>query len=413
MAQTHKQDKVSKFQFLDPLRGFFAMIVVVGHLQYVAPWGPWGIVDFFHTHIGVFGFFILSSFLLTYRMFSEFTNIVSDKGKTVCNKVISLFSSTTKFAIRRITRIQPLFIVVAAAIKYGPPFTFNVIHGLPDNFWHILFLYDTGTNVTWTIHIEMTYYLFVPFVCLFAALCGKRFRALVIISFIAIAIYSDYRWTRYRCDGLSYGVCYNDTDTYFDFTSWISVFCCGTVTALVYYWMEQYAQTVSKIDVQYHSQQHVSEINIFESILTFRVRNFLNYLCYLLSVVFILLVSKRWSLLSYLFTFHELKLYNYPAYHWSMVLFLALISRGSFTEIFNNKFWNHAGKVSYSIYLTHYFYLTYLQDTLKIQHFNGFEGFTIYIFLVMISATVTYYVIEYPGIWVGTKLCCLVDNCLT
>lgn len=401
--------KISKFPFLDSFRGFFAFTVVIGHLQYVAKEGPWGIVDWLHTNIGVFGFFVLSSFLLTYRLFSEFTLIVSATDKTLMNKLKFLTCSIIKFAIRRFTRIQPLFISLVIITRYGPSFTNNIISGLSDNWLHMLLAIDTGQNITWTIHVEMVYYILIPLICVFALFCGKKYKFVPPILLFVFAIYFDVHWTveRYfKYPGQLYckhgHIC---SIAYFKFTSWASAFLAGSVCALIYYWFEKTAQSVLELNITHCRQQQ----HIFDVIVSPSIRNILNISCYVLSIAFIIIFSERWALLS-LLNLDPTKIYNYPGYHWSLVLFFALISRGSFTETFNNRFWNQAGKVSYGIYLTHWTCLYNVKNVMKPLFFNGFEGFIAYVFVVMVVSTITYYLIEYPGMWIGSKLCQFVDK---
>lgn len=403
-VNTVQKRRLSKFQFLDSVRGFLAFTVAFGHFSSLNYGSLWSIVDWFHTLIGVVGFFILSSFLLTYRLLFEFTLILSNTDKTIYDKVKLMISSLVKFTIRRITRIYPLYITVVLTVKHGPRFFQDALPGLPTTFWNTLFVNNSATNLTWTIRVEMIYYLFIPFICLFTSLCSKRFRILPVVMLIATCIYCDTHWTVQKCGGSAY--C-----THTGFQAWLSAFLAGSLLAIVYHWIEDYALSVSKTDGPNHSQQEDRNLNIFQAIFSPRVINLLNIFCYFMSISFILLLNRQWALLSlFNINYDELLLFNYPAYYWCLVMFSALLSRGSFANLFNNSFWNHTGRISFSIYLTHIIWGFILKKIMNPHRFRGFEGATVYMFLFMVSSTVTYYLIEYPGMWVGTKLCKMVDK---
>lgn len=402
--------KISRFYFLDSFRGFFAITVAFSHF---CPHADviWRTFLLYGTNIGVFGFFVLSSFLLTYRLFFEFVIIHSETDKKFSKRKLFLVC-IAKFFIRRIFRVYPLFIFIFIVIKYGPSYTRD-IYDFPENIWHVLFLYDTGGSIPWTIHIEMTYYICIPFICLFALYCRKRFQFVPIVLLFIFAVYADFQWTSERVNGLVSFTC---------FRYWASVFLSGSGAALVYYWFEQHAANIPSYSTTSFDQvresvnqtaavrkSHYYDHNIFEHVLSCRARKILDFCCYLLSALFLIFGNHHWKLLSFYDYSGFTSFYNYPGYHWSLVLLLALISRGSFTNMLNNKFFNYAGKVSYSIYLTHFICLGKLLNVMKHEYFIGFEGLFIYVCLIMFVSTVTYYLIEHPGMWIGNQLCYYID----
>lgn len=230
--------KIPKFQFLDSFRGFFAF--TVAHSHFVSGIHPWDVLDtMFGTIIGVVGFFILSSFLLTYRLLFEFTLIISKTEKTNYEKIILIINSVIKFAIRRITRIYPLYITVVLAVKYALWFTRNTLTGMPNNLWNTIFIIESTGSIIWTIRVEMTYYLFTPFICIFTSLCSKRFSVLPVVTLIAMCIYCDVHWTSEKCSGGAYCV-------YFNFLVWFSAFLAGSLilVAIIYFGVENYVHSV-------------------------------------------------------------------------------------------------------------------------------------------------------------------------
>lgn len=409
--------KISKFYFLDSFRGFLAFTVALSHFGSQAD-KMWTTFVMFGPNVGIFGFFVLSSFLLTYRLLLEFVALFHISDKNIYSKIKLLIACVIKYTIRRVFRIYPMFIFIFILVKYGPsygvyPFT-RGLYQFPKNTWHVLLLINTGYSLPWTIHVEMTYYIYIPFICLFAMLCGKKYRFIPIVLLSLFALYADFQWTVQRVKGL---VCY----TCGGLRYWASVFASGSVTALVYYWLEQHAIKVSRMNnstnfqsnitaINNHNSSRYSEQNVFEYVLSLKVRKLLNFSCYILSALFLTFGNHRWKLIPYWNYSGYTAFYNYPGYHWSLVLLLSLLSRGSFTNIFNNKFFNHLGKVSYSFYLTHFICNANLFHIMKHQYFIGFEGFTIFIFVSLTVSTVTYYLIEYPGMWMGNKLCHIVDS---
>ena len=100
-----------KFDFLDGLRGSFALWVLIFHKsQNIDNFQKTDYYYFYLTgyFIGVVGFFILSSFLLTYRLLIEF----HDENKS---NQISLI--TLKYFIRRFFRIYLPYIFYVSLVK--------------------------------------------------------------------------------------------------------------------------------------------------------------------------------------------------------------------------------------------------------------------------------------------------------
>lgn len=94
------------FKFLDAFRGMMALFIVVnhssGHLGYTDDFAR--IIIHLTSGLGMSGFFLLSSFLLTYRLYDEM-----DKIASVNYKQYTLVIG--KYFIRRFMRIYLVYFV--------------------------------------------------------------------------------------------------------------------------------------------------------------------------------------------------------------------------------------------------------------------------------------------------------------
>lgn len=104
-------NKGHRFDFLDGYRGTLALIVVMGH----SCDGPDG--KFFQIFASgsqkyaISGFFLLSAFLLTYRLLIDFY-------KENSSKILSIL----KYFIRRFFRIYVAYAFFVCLVTYGPRF---------------------------------------------------------------------------------------------------------------------------------------------------------------------------------------------------------------------------------------------------------------------------------------------------
>lgn len=131
---------------LDGLRGIAALIVVVSH--YSNETNLWnGLLGSGAGQSGVILFFILSGFLIS-KLHIEQEFSIENCGK---------------YAIRRIARVYPYFVLVAAlpAFLYWIGFPGKIgmseIDSIPKYFRQI-FLIERGANVFWTIQVEILFY---------------------------------------------------------------------------------------------------------------------------------------------------------------------------------------------------------------------------------------------------------------
>ncbi len=107
----------SKLEFLDGYRGFLANLVLINHIinhteSVQKMVGDYSLFRKTGAYIGVPGFFVLSSFLLTYRLLVDF-----DAASSAFNKIVL---KITQYAIRRFFRIYLVFLLFWTVCHYGP-----------------------------------------------------------------------------------------------------------------------------------------------------------------------------------------------------------------------------------------------------------------------------------------------------
>lgn len=162
---------IKHFGFLDGLRGFSAMVVVSAHATY-------GNDDDFFKWVGMFAgslamplFYILSSFLLTYRLSSELAK---------CEFTFSLKTAffISKYFIRRFFRIYVvyfIFLSVAYSLPLlAPDYEFIKIRMVMNTrTWFEMITLHSNCSFLWSIPVEIVYYFILPLVCIFFKLADR------------------------------------------------------------------------------------------------------------------------------------------------------------------------------------------------------------------------------------------------
>ncbi len=144
---------------LDGLRCVAVIGVLISHfsptLGKFAEWGPWGVRLFF----------VLSGFLIT-RLLLE-ARMKMESGRLAGR------SAVRGFFIRRIFRLWPVYFACLAVVYF-----FNVVPTRETIWWHVLMVTNQYVfhsqgwpgmlSHFWTLAVEQQFYLFWPFVILFA-----------------------------------------------------------------------------------------------------------------------------------------------------------------------------------------------------------------------------------------------------
>ncbi len=140
---------------LDGLRGLAVLFVLLSHLS-LHGMNLIPLLDFSgFGKVGVYLFFVLSAFLLTYQALD-----LGDQGLKSARYWLGYF-------IRRVCRIYPLYCVVLIVAWVLSTYTNGYGPRIPDIdtlIQHLLL--QAGSSVYWAIPAEFTYYLALPVVCL-------------------------------------------------------------------------------------------------------------------------------------------------------------------------------------------------------------------------------------------------------
>jgi len=131
---------------------------------------------------GVFLFFAISGFILSLGFYN-----ILNKGNEIDYK---------NYLLRRLTRLEPPFIISTLALFFMVQFGFEggwralLDHLLPTLTYthHLIFGYWSPINpVTWSLEVEIQFYLLIPFFCVFLFAKSERYR-LILLSVMVIII---------------------------------------------------------------------------------------------------------------------------------------------------------------------------------------------------------------------------------
>ncbi len=173
--------KIKTIKNLDMFRGIAAILVLLFHFYTFYSLDLLNISHYFKIlsigHIGVDLFFVLSGFLITLSLWNS--------------------KSFSHFFIKRIKRIAPLAILTTFVFWWiKTDFLEITLFNITDLFSHIFFVngffpqfYSTINPVTWSISIEMAFYILLPVIwIIFAKKNMKKFfsifSVLVFLSFL-------------------------------------------------------------------------------------------------------------------------------------------------------------------------------------------------------------------------------------
>ena len=166
------------FAALDGLRGIAVLTVVLSHLSLMRM-NPF-LIDFAGIgKCGVYLFFVLSAFLLTYQFF--------EKGLAGGFRIAAL----ANYFWRRALRVLPLFYLVVLVSGFTTKFLSRHLmgHGLPytiplhEVIPHLLL--QAGVGVLWSVPVEFKFYFLLP---LFAAVFLSTGRKMVLVDAILTAM---------------------------------------------------------------------------------------------------------------------------------------------------------------------------------------------------------------------------------
>ncbi|CAF0702797.1 unnamed protein product [Brachionus calyciflorus] len=350
---TKETSEFKRFNFLDGFRGILAIVVLISHAKTNE---KCELITFFHkiAHTGgVYGFFVLSAFLLTYKLLNEMNSKSNFKAK-----IWSIF----KYFIRRFFRIYIVFFIIVTGIKFGPKILGGLFNYDETKFnyasWsNLLLLKNPGVNHLWTIAPEIKYYFFIPLFCLIANTMGKYDMILLIVS-ILLSIFNEV----FNFFGLK------SLDFYAHMTEYLyirfSIFFYGSIAGLFLVIIERHEKITNFLK-------------------TFLVQFFLNFITVILAVYGFKHINPVMVLEG-----------SNASRIWASFILLAALGNENLIVVrfFSNKFLTNCGKYSFGIYLLH---PIFVQIALQYFHFElQFDSVVIIFLMTYFASFIFYYLLE-------------------
>lgn len=312
-------EKENRIHWLDPLRGSACLLVVIAHI--ISVHTEYGVYASGCGKIGVWMFFILSSFLLTlpYCLGKKFD-------------VYEAFS----FYIKRVARVMPCYIVILC-ISYG----IGYIQSGTAFVNHILMI--EGTGHFWTVPVEMKFYLIAPLVLLCITMIKNKNYQIGMISLLIIIFTIYFPYTSYVENSIS---------LYW----YLPVFLMGILTSILY---------VKNKDKFF--DKYIFDVLII--VVLFAVLLSMPYLRYIVLDI----QPDRYLQNKYLFF----------GIAWSFLILS--IAHGCYIKriLEKSKLLSWIGKISFPLYLIHYIVLLYANQ--YIENYKLMFTFVIVISIVLAS----------------------------
>lgn len=342
-----------KYLFLDGLRGVAVFSVIMQHANC---FGNFYSTPFQQSATSfVWGFFVLSSFLLTRNLMKRL--------KTTSSRLQIIL---TDYAIRRFLRVYPFYAILWIIQRYfsmwapgeGVGWTFESAD------YSALFLFRS-LGPTWTVPVEMQAYLLIPNVAILRHYVG--FRASFGLTFV---------YTQLHCIlfPLEPGIPFY----HMGLSSLFPVFLYGAMAALLFEELKD-----KKFSIV--------------------ARRMMDYAVWILFALFLYISSASMDRL-----YHVDFVRNHPLTQGPLFAFIILLGMltpaGTFGSVFSWSLLTHVGKVSYSMYLTHLWPIWWEQLYFG---WGKEEGMWVIYVLNIFLATICYHIIEVPCQHLVVYLCAL------
>jgi peptidoglycan/LPS O-acetylase OafA/YrhL len=385
-------------QYLDGYRGFLANTVIMAHIgQHVGFGGISStiqpILNVASQHTGVVGFFVLSAFLLTYRLMIDFEN---SESLTVC------FIRTAQYSVRRFFRIYLVFAIFWTLVHYGPSvFTgYNRISDFASYNDGLSLSSEIGAHL-WTIPPEILYYFCIPILCFVSIKSGKYWIVLWLLSSLAM-IYVDL-FNPLAFALLSYPTHFKHNA---GFKSTFTIFYAGSQLAIFFFYLEK-----AKIFRAYVNRSTIRNI---------------------LYVVLNILFVSEFILLDYFnrnIPYTLVYQYSVPNSHYvhsfsvsfkvAIIFILLHVDNGTYiTQMLNSYYLRMCGRYSFGIYLLHPMVIRVFKNIkenfmpVSFKNYIFYYAFTsVFITVVMtyLVGLVWFHVVENTLIKVASKLSKSID----
>jgi peptidoglycan/LPS O-acetylase OafA/YrhL len=373
-----KPGRLHRFSFLDGYRGFLALFVLLYHASFWYNFkGDYDILRGSGYFVGVVGFFVLSSFLLTYRLLTEL-----DKART--NREVALVLS--HYAIRRFFRIYIPFVVYCTILHSYQ----DLVGGYFNYFksWFSLIrLGPVGWNHLWTVPNEIKYYFIIPFYCVAVCRSGQM-RPLVVAASILFVVFDQaFNLLRITRDDFIRANRHSLRPRFV-------IFLAGSIMATVFFYVEKQKDFFNKVILSSNKVQFGLKCLATASLIYF----YYTFLQFYNPKVSSYSHSTICGVYTSFFLF-VLLLINAAATN-SSTFFLTKFLAG-------NKLLTSFGKYSFGIYLFHP--MCCLINKV-IEPKTDIELLLVVIFLSYMCGVVFFYVVENPLINYASKLCKRVSN---
>ena len=356
------------FDYLTGYRGALAISVIMHHFCFGMPGEP-KIFSMVGLNYGVFGFFILSAFLLTYRLFNEFSK--TDGSLTQISKVV------VKYFIRRFFRIYVPFVLYCTIVKFV-----SVKVGWPAAYFYsswttMVTLGSTGNNHLWTMAPEIKYYFFIPLFTWIIYISGQRW-LICWISSAVLTMCIDY--------GNLFYLSQNDLllSNGYKFLARFTIFFKGSLLAILYLKCEKHPMIL-----KYNKMPVCNALIGFVMFILY----YMGLRCSSPFLIYPMVISEN----------------AYP-YCWTVFMFLMLLfAPNRFTQVFTTGILTHFGKYSYGVYLMHTYAIVLISERKSITN-SYLEKMFFMLILSYIFGKIFYYLIDLPLIKLANKICSRVSQ---
>ena len=200
LSKKKKHEKFAKrtdyFDYMDGFRGFCSATVIIGHYLGVnSLQGDYRIFYGLGHEIGVMGFFVMSSFLLTYLFVKELVKTLEKHRECLSarNSLKIFFKLATKYAIKRFFRIYVPLLVFIMMYWARNVIGFDVMGPWYQDklsYFKMITLNDFSHTHLWTLSVQCRYYAIIPFMC-FIVVKLKRIAAITILSMASFVLLNE------------------------------------------------------------------------------------------------------------------------------------------------------------------------------------------------------------------------------
>lgn len=383
--------RIHSFDFLDGFRGFCALTVVISHsVTFLKSPHDYEMLNLIGLNFGVSGFFLLSSFLLTYNfareLDTEFDRLDLVQEFTILSRTnVSLASLrrvlqlkaflliTLKYCLKRFFRIYLGYVIFVAFST--PPLTRQAI------LLEYMQMDDTNHHL-WTMPVEIRYYFFIPFICLLFVKMREPIRRLFYLLIASFVLLNE----KYKFIG--------DSKKTLELTYSLPIFLSGSIIGFMYYFKNK--NTTEKLSQSCLKNFIASSILTAATLVVFYHYNTKwNFHTLTMDIYFRHLSGRAMFRLS-----HYVQAGVTFSYIFLLMVFTAPTA---YTNLFKeSKVFNAFGKYSYGTYLIHLLVVHYIVER---RFYTDFETIVVICLCSLACGFLFYYVVENPLMNIASILC--------